>query len=194
MDPVTTLANRRAFTDRLNAAFAASRRGAAPFALLCFDLDHFKDVNDTLGHPAGDALLCQVAERVQASLREEDVVARFGGDEFAVLQTDAGDLTAIRTLAMRIGEVIAAPYLIDGNELLVTASIGISHYSPKIAAPDVMMVQADLALYRAKNEGRNCSRFHGEGLDQEVENRPLPRQGRTRSAPDLRRVVETSAA
>jgi len=167
-DALTALANRRAFIDRLNAHFAASKRSSLPFALLYFDLDNFKDVNDTLGHPAGDALLCQVADRVKNCLREVDLVARFGGDEFAVLQTDVANLTAASTLATRIGKVIAAPYLIEGNEVLVTASIGISLYSPEVAGPEAMMIQADLALYRAKEDGRNCFRFHGGGLDQEV--------------------------
>ena len=170
-DALTALANRRAFADRLEAAFAASRRGSGPFALLYFDLDHFKDVNDTLGHPAGDALLRQVADRVKDSMRKEDLVARFGGDEFAVLQTDIADLTAAGTLATAIGKVVAAPYTIDGNEVRVTASIGISCYSTEIAGPEAMMMQADLALYRAKEDGRNCFRFHSEDLDREVEDR-----------------------
>jgi diguanylate cyclase (GGDEF)-like protein len=170
-DALTALANRRAFTDRLSTAFAAGRRGSAPFALHCFDLDNFKDVNDTLGHPAGDALLRQVANRVKSSMRGADLFARFGGDEFAVLQTNIADLTAAGTLAAKIGQFVAAPYLIEGNEVRVTASIGISCYTPQIAGPEAMMTQADLALYRAKEDGRNCFRFHSEELDGEVEER-----------------------
>jgi len=182
-DALTGLANRRSFTERLDAAFAGSRRGARPFALLYFDLDHFKDVNDTLGHPIGDALLRQVAARVKGTTRANDVVARFGGDEFAVLQTDVGDLTSAGALATEIGTVIAAPYVIEGNVVGTTASIGVSRYSAEIAGPDNMMMQADLALYRAKEDGRNCFRFHGRQLDLEV-------QARVTIADELRGAIE----
>ncbi len=171
MDALTLLANRRAFVDRLNAAFAACSRGATPFAVIYFDLDHFKDVNDTLGHGIGDALLRQVAERVISAVRQNDIVARFGGDEFAILQSDVDDPAAAGVLAAKIGSLVAKPYLIEGNEVHITASIGISHYSPDIAGPDAMMIQADLALYRAKGDGRNCFRFHSADLDRQVEER-----------------------
>ena len=105
-DALTGLMNRRAFNDRLNAAFAASRRGAAPFALLYFDLDHFKDANDTLGHPIGDRLLQAVAERVTATVRQSDAVARFGGDEFAVLQSDVSHF-APEMVARKINQLLA---------------------------------------------------------------------------------------
>ena len=171
LDALTALANRRAFIERLNLAFIACQRGAAPFAVLYFDLDQFKDVNDTLGHPIGDALLRQVADRVKTAVREGDVVARFGGDEFAVLQLDALDLAAASTLAAKIGKVVAAPYLIEGSEVHITASIGVSPYTPDVAGPNAMMIQADLALYRAKAEGRNCFRFHSDDLDHQVQER-----------------------
>ena len=170
-DALTSLANRRAFVERLNETFAACERGGKPIAVLYFDLDHFKDVNDTLGHPIGDALLRQVASRVTSVTRETDVVARFGGDEFAIMQSEANDLTAAGTLAARIGRILAKPYFIEGNEVHITASIGISHYSPDIVGPDAMMIQADLALYRAKEDGRNCFRFHSADLDQQVQER-----------------------
>ena len=171
LDPLTSLANRRAFIERLNLAFIACQRGATPFALLYFDLDQFKDVNDTLGHPIGDALLRQVAERVKGAIREGDVVARFGGDEFAVLQSDVVDVAASSTLAAKIGKVLAAPYLFEGSEVHITASIGISRYTADVVGPSAMMMQADLALYRAKAEGRNCFRFHSADLDQQVQER-----------------------
>ena len=170
-DALTSLANRRAFVERLNETFAACERGGKPIAVLYFDLDHFKDVNDTLGHPIGDALLRQVASRVTSVTRETDVVARFGGDEFAIMQSEANDLTAAGTLAARIGKILAESYFIEGNEVHITASIGISHYSPDIVGPDAMMIQADLALYRAKEDGRNCFRFHSADLDQQVQER-----------------------
>ncbi len=170
-DTLTSLANRRAFVERLHDSFAACRRGAKSFAVLYFDLDHFKDVNDTLGHPIGDALLCQVAARVKSATRENDVVARFGGDEFAILQSDANDHTAAGTLATKIGKILAEPYFIEGNEVHISASIGVSRYAPVVAGPDAMMIQADLALYRAKGDGRNCFRFHSADLDRDVQER-----------------------
>jgi diguanylate cyclase (GGDEF)-like protein len=167
-DPLTALANRRAFLERLTMAFATSRRSARPFAVLFVDLDAFKDVNDTLGHAIGDALLRQVAQRLRSTVRPTDLVARFGGDEFAILQADASDPVAAATLAARVGTCIAAPFEIEGHEVRIAASIGISLYSADVAGPDAMMMQADLALYRAKGDGRNCSRFHTGQLDQEV--------------------------
>jgi diguanylate cyclase (GGDEF)-like protein len=167
-DPLTTLANRRAFLERLTMAFAASGRSASPLALLFIDLDDFKDVNDTLGHAIGDALLRQVVQRLRNTIRPTDLVARFGGDEFAILQADASDPIAASTLATRVGTCLAAPFEIEGHEVRITASIGISLYSADVAGPDAMMMQADLALYRAKGDGRNCFRFHTGQLDQEV--------------------------
>jgi diguanylate cyclase (GGDEF)-like protein len=171
MDTLTSLANRRAFIERLGAAFAACRRGANPFAILYFDLDHFKDVNDTLGHAIGDELLRQVASRVTDATRENDIVARFGGDEFAILQSDANDIAAAGALAAKIGQILAEPYSIEGNEVHISVSIGISRYAPDVPGPDAMIIQADLALYRAKEDGRNCYRFHSADLDREVQNR-----------------------
>jgi diguanylate cyclase len=170
-DVLTSLANRRAFTERLAAAFAGCGRGGRPFAVLYFDLDHFKDVNDTLGHAFGDALLQQVAIRVLAAVRDNDVVARIGGDEFAILQSDVTDLDAAGALAAKIKKILSEPYSIEGNEVHLSASIGISHYTPDVAGPDAMMIQADLALYRAKADGRNCVRFHNAELDREVNER-----------------------
>ena len=172
-DTLTSLPNRRAFMQRIHAAFAAANRGGKPFAVLYFDLDHFKDVNDTLGHPMGDAILRQAAVRVMGAIRENDVVARFGGDEFAIMQSDTSDLTAVATLAAKIGKILAEPYFVEGNEVHVTASIGVSCYAADIVGPDAMMIQADLALYRAKEDGRNCFRFHSADLDREVEERVI---------------------
>jgi diguanylate cyclase (GGDEF)-like protein len=168
-DPLTTLANRRAFLERLTMACATSRRSASPFAVLFLDLDDFKDVNDTLGHAIGDTLLRQVVQRLRNTVRPTDLVARFGGDEFAILQADASDPVAAATLAARIGTSLADPFEIEGHEVRITASIGISPYSADVAGPAVMMMQADLALYRAKGDGRNCFRFHTGELDQEVD-------------------------
>jgi diguanylate cyclase (GGDEF)-like protein len=170
-DSLTMLANRRLFVERLDAAFASARQGASPFAVIFFDLDNFKDINDTLGHPSGDALLRQVGARIGATLREADLFARFGGDEFAVLAGNAANLAAPSNLASRIVMLFAAPFVIEGNEVHITASIGISRYAPELAGPQAMMMQADLALYRAKEDGRNCFRFHSAELDQQVHDR-----------------------
>ncbi len=172
-DALTGLANRRAFVERLSDTFAACRRGAKPFAVLYFDLDHFKDINDTLGHPVGDAVLCQVAARVTSAIRENDVVARFGGDEFAIMQSDTQNPDTVSVLAAKIGKILAEPYFVAGNEVRITVSIGVSCYAADVIGPDALMIQADLALYRAKQDGRNCFRFHTADLDHEVEERVI---------------------
>lgn len=170
-DPLTGLFNRRAFNEHLAAAFAASRRGSLSFSVLYFDLDHFKDINDTLGHPAGDRLLQNVAERVRAVVRRTDVVARFGGDEFAVLQIGVSDFGNATLLAAKLNKMLAAPFTLDGNDVRLSASIGIAQCSAELAEPDAIMVQADLALYRAKEDGRNCFRFHSPELDRDLHER-----------------------
>ena len=170
-DSLTGLANRAAFLERLNLEFARAKRGGSQFAVHYLDLDHFKDVNDTLGHPVGDKLLQAVAGRLMSCVRETDMVARFGGDEFAVLQDDIANTINVETLAAKIGEVISALYAIDGNQVHTTASIGIVPYGSDIAGADVMMMKADLALYRAKNDGRNQFRFHVAKLDEQTRER-----------------------
>jgi diguanylate cyclase (GGDEF)-like protein len=170
-DALTSLANRRGFIERLGATFASYERRGAPFAVLCLDIDHFKDVNDTLGHAVGDALLRETADRLLEAVRVTDIVARLGGDEFAILQTNVRDLAAAGTLAAKIGDLVRVPFAINGNELHVSCSIGISRYTPDVVSPDAMMIQADLALYRAKEDGRNCFRFHSADLDHEVKER-----------------------
>ena len=170
-DGLTGLANRTTFVDRLRQTFAATRRGANPFAVLYLDLDHFKDVNDTLGHAIGDLLLKGVAERLKLNTRESDVVARLGGDEFAVVQTEMDDPTRAGELAAKILHALSEPYLIRDNEVRITVSIGIAPFAADTATPDQMLTQADLALYRAKEQGRNRYRFHSEDLDAQVRQR-----------------------
>lgn len=182
-DTLTTLANRRAFMKRLKLAFSASQRSAPPFAVLYLDIDEFKDVNDTLGHAMGDKLLKAVVERLKLVVREEDLVARFGGDEFAILTYNVTDPTEAGTLAARVGASLAEPFMIDGHKISVTSSTGIALFSREIAGPEAIMVQADLALYGAKDEGRNCYRFHSQDLDQQVHER-------VRVADELRVAVE----
>jgi len=170
-DALTALPNRVAFMDELQAAFAHAQRGGEGFAVLYLDLDHFKDVNDTLGHPKGDELLQLVAERLLRCVRVTDTVARFGGDEFAILQANVNDMTQIEALARKINAVLSAPIAIGGSQINATASIGVVPYRPDIGDAEAMMSKADLALYRAKAAGRNQHRFHDAALDEEVRDR-----------------------
>lgn len=170
-DQLTGLPNRPAFVDRLHEAFASCRRGAKAFAVLYLDLDRFKDVNDTLGHVEGDHLLREVAARIKKTIRASDFAARFGGDEFAVLQTDLRDPSDAGALAAKLMKSMATPYRLDGNEIRLTASAGIAFYDPEIASPEAVLTQADLALYRAKDGGRDRYCFHSPELDREVHER-----------------------
>jgi diguanylate cyclase (GGDEF)-like protein len=135
---------------------------------LYLDLDKFKPVNDTFGHPVGDALLQQVTERLKGCTRESDLIARLGGDEFAIIQGEMRDLASAGALAARVQLDLAAPYIINGQEINISVSIGISPYVAGNTTAAAMLVQADLALYRSKDEGRNQYRFHSEDLDKEV--------------------------
>jgi diguanylate cyclase (GGDEF)-like protein len=182
-DPLTSLANRRVFEERLDIAFAASRRGGNVFAVHFIDLDGFKDVNDTHGHAMGDLLLRAVVARLTKLVRKTDVLARFGGDEFAVLQADANDPESSAALAQKIINAMAVPFVIAGNDVNVTASIGIAPYAADTPAPGALMIQADRALYRAKDDGENCYRSHSSELDQQV-------RSRTTLAEELRAGVE----
>lgn len=167
-DGLTGLANRATFTERLAQSFAAAQRGAKPFAILYLDLDKFKPVNDSFGHPIGDLLLQQVAQRLKSCTRVTDLVARLGGDEFAVLQGEISDPASAGALAAKIQTALATPFFLDGNEVHISVSIGISPYVASSTGPDAMLVQADLALYRSKDEGRNQYHFHSNELDREV--------------------------
>ena len=163
-DPITGLASRKAFMDALGQAFAAGQRGASAFAIHYLDLDHFKDVNDVLGHSKGDELLKLVAQRLKAVRRTSDLIARFGGDEFAVLQFDVSDPSDAGALADRILHDLAEPYDL-GTQIHVTASIGIAVFAHDVAGPEELVKRADMALYRAKDLGRNQYHFHSEELD-----------------------------
>jgi diguanylate cyclase (GGDEF)-like protein/PAS domain S-box-containing protein len=170
-DGLTGLANRATLIERLHQAFAAARRGATPFAVFYLDLDHFKRINDTLGHPVGDLLLQEVARRLRFSVRENDVVARLGGDEFAVLQLDVSDPTQSAAMASNIRDALLAPYHLAGNALHISVSIGISTYSEASLDADSLLGQSDMALYRAKEMGRNQYHFHSDEISREVAER-----------------------
>lgn len=152
-DALTGLPNRMLFRDRLQQALARISRGQN-CAVIYLDLDHFKTVNDTLGHPLGDALLRAVGERLSRSLRQTDTVARLGGDEFAIVQTDIRDAANAVNLAERLVNDLGAPYDLDGHQVVVGPSIGIALAPLDGADPDQLMKNADLALYNAKMAGR----------------------------------------
>jgi len=162
-DPLTGLANRQAFMEELERAYVAAERGATPFAILYLDLDHFKDVNDVLGHSKGDEVLTLVAKRLKNVRRSSDLIARFGGDEFGILQSDVSDPSDAGMLAARVLQDLAAPYDI-GTQIGLTASIGIAVFTHDVSGPEEMVKQADMALYRAKDLGRNQYHFHSERL------------------------------
>lgn len=182
-DGLTGLANRTTFMERLRQAFAAARRGALPFAVLYLDLDKFKPVNDTLGHPSGDAVLQQVAARLKECTRESDLIARLGGDEFVILQCEIHDPTNAGELAGKIQIALARPYNVQGNEVNISVSIGICPYDPDIVDADSILGQADRALYRSKEKGRNCYHFHSDDLDRDV-------MERVTLGEELRRAIE----
>ncbi len=172
-DGLTNLPNRTLFREQLEQALRLAKRGDR-LAVLCLDLDHFKDINDSLGHPIGDALLTEVGRRLSSCIREGDTVARLGGDEFAVVQLcGAGESNLAVSLASRIVEVVAAPYDIAGHQLLIGVSIGISLAPDDDKDPDELLKKADLALYRAKADGRGTYRFFEAGMDARAQARRL---------------------
>lgn len=170
-DALTNLPNRYTFTKTLERAIAQSRRAGQEFAVLSLDLDNFKDVNDTRGHPAGDRLLQIVAERLLAGVRLNDSVARFGGDEFAILLGDPRDADEIAAVASRLIASVSKPYVINGLESLVSASIGVAMSGKDGSDAEALMSNADIALYRAKEEGRQTYRFFSNEMHQEVQER-----------------------
>jgi diguanylate cyclase (GGDEF)-like protein/PAS domain S-box-containing protein len=170
-DGLTGLANRATFMERLRQLYAAAKRGAPHFAVLYLDLDRFKPVNDTLGHPIGDRLLQEVAQRLRECTRQSDLVARLGGDEFAILQAELSELANASELATKLLEALSAPFVIEGHGIRIGASIGISPFNAESDSSEVLLSRADIALYRAKEEGRGQFRFHSADLDQKVSER-----------------------
>jgi diguanylate cyclase (GGDEF)-like protein len=170
-DPLTGLADRSRLHAELGANLARIRRGGLPLAVLCLDLDRFKEVNDTLGHPAGDALLRRVADRLRKTVRGEDLVARVGGDEFVIIQTNTRDPQAAEALARRLVERVCRPCVVNGHAITLGVSIGIAKAPCDGDEPDVLIKHADLALYRAKAEGRGKYRFFEPEMDAQVKAR-----------------------
>jgi diguanylate cyclase (GGDEF)-like protein len=169
-DALTDLPNRVLFREHMDEALAGVRRRGGPVAVLCLDLDHFKQVNDTLGHPVGDALLKAVATRLQGCLRERDVMARLGGDEFAIIQFGSGAQEA-SAIAQRIVESIASPFAIDSHQVLVGTSIGIAIAPDDGLDADRLLKNADMALYKAKADGRGTFRFFEGEMDARAQQR-----------------------
>jgi diguanylate cyclase (GGDEF)-like protein/PAS domain S-box-containing protein len=169
-DALTDLPNRTLFRERLDQELRHIAR-AGRVAVLCLDLDHFKDVNDTLGHPIGDDLLKQVAKRLTECLRDTDTICRLGGDEFAVVQTDALGVRETSGLANRLIEIVSAPYIVQGHQVVVGTSIGISVAPDDGRDPDQLLKNADMALYRAKSDGRGSYRYFEVGMDAKAQAR-----------------------
>jgi diguanylate cyclase (GGDEF)-like protein len=163
-DALTDLPNRVLLRERLEYELKRVKRGEC-LAVLCLDLDHFKGVNDTLGHPIGDELLKVVADRLRGCTREPDTIARLGGDEFAVIMTSMQQPSDAAALSRRIRDAIANPYLIDGHQIIVDISIGISVSPMDAAEADQLLKNADMALYGAKADGRGIYRFFEPEMD-----------------------------
>ena len=171
-DSLTDLPNRRALADRLNQLLAA-RADNPGIAVLCLDVDYLKSVNDTLGHPVGDALLKAIAQRLRSASRKGDTVARFGGDEFVVVQAGVDQPGNATELAQRIIDAVSAPYSIDGNEVVIGISVGIALGPAHGSTADQLINNGDVALYRAKAEGRGTYRFYEPDMDADVRARRL---------------------
>ncbi len=163
-DALTKLPNRSLLAERIEQAIAQAGRGSR-FAVLCLDLDNFKQVNDTLGHPVGDELLCAVADRLRSCVREIDTVARLGGDEFAIIQSDIQSSEDAERLSRRLVECVGAPYEFNGQRAVIGCSVGISLAPGDGTSGEKLLKNADVALYRAKMDGRGTWRFFEPAMD-----------------------------
>ncbi|HLW91753.1 MAG TPA: EAL domain-containing protein, partial [Roseiarcus sp.] len=172
-DAVTELPNRRCFEEQLAITLKACRQAQDKVTVLFLDLDDFKQVNDSLGHARGDKLLAAIAERLQAIVRPSDLVARWGGDEFAILQRPVNDEQQTAALAEEIVREVSRPVFIDGYEVIVGVSIGSSSAPQDGATPDVILSNADMALYAAKGDGRGKWRAFEKSMDAKIQIRRL---------------------
>jgi len=170
-DPLTGLPNRELFRNHLHQELARLKRTQGMLALLLLDLDHFKDVNDTLGHPIGDRLLETVAQRLKDCVRAVDAPARLGGDEFAVILSDLRSPDEAAAVARKIVKRVSEPFMLDGHKTRIGASIGITMSPLDDTNVDGLLRNADLALYRAKSEQRNTYRFYSSDMTVQIEDR-----------------------
>lgn len=167
-DSLTKLPNRTLFMDRLSHALSRGRRDRSQVAVLFLDLDRFKKVNDTLGHNAGDKLLQQAARRLTACVRETDTVARLGGDEFTVILPDLHNAHNTELVARKMLQCLAEPFIIDGAEMLVTGSLGITVFPDDGEDAETLLKNADTAMYKGKEDGRNTFRFFTAKMNAEA--------------------------
>jgi diguanylate cyclase (GGDEF)-like protein/PAS domain S-box-containing protein len=164
-DPLTGLPNRVLFRDRVERAIAHAERTQSQLALMFLDLDNFKTINDSLGHSVGDALLKAAATRMQTLIRETDSIGRQGGDEFAILVTGVEAVSAVSAVVLKVLQELAPPFVIDGQELAVSASMGIAMFPADGRDFETLLKRADTAMYHAKEEGRNTYRFFAEQMN-----------------------------
>jgi two-component system, cell cycle response regulator len=160
-DPLTGLANRRLLAERMSMALVHARRNPGAMAVVYLDLDGFKQINNTLGHGAGDTLLKMVAERLVATVREEDTVARLGGDEFIMGLWHLSGTDDAAKVVSKVIEVVSQPYAVEGHTVSITASAGIGMYPLHGEDADTLMRSADQALYETKRAGKNAYRVSG---------------------------------
>jgi diguanylate cyclase (GGDEF)-like protein len=170
-DSLTGLPNRLQLHQHLDRAVARGKRHGHLMAVFCLDLDRFKDINDTLGHATGDALLAEVSARLKESVREVDLVGRLGGDEFAIVAEDLAAPEDAMRLARRVCTALAETYHVNGHEVTISASIGIAIGPLDREPADALLKNADLALYRAKEDGRNTFRFFEPAMDAALQRR-----------------------
>jgi diguanylate cyclase (GGDEF)-like protein len=170
-DSLTGLPNRAVFTEHLGREVAKARDAGEPVAVLCIGLDGFKAVNDLYGHPAGDALLVAAAQRLRAAARCNELVARLGGDEFAIVQCGGSQPDHANRLTQRILAVLAEPFEIAAETVRITGSVGLALYPADAARPEDLIKNADVALYRAKAEGRGGARFYEAAMDESLRQR-----------------------
>ena len=168
-DALTGLPNRILFDDRLAMELAYAKRNNKKLAVMLADLDHFKNINDAMGHSSGDELLQQVGKRLTKSLRKTDTVARMGGDEFLLLLPDISEIEAVYKLAKKILESLRKPFVVNGRNIYITASIGISIFPKDGAIPNTLIRRADMAMYIAKEQGRNNYRYYRAQQGKEVQ-------------------------
>ena len=165
-DPLTNLPNRRMFHDRLEQEMKKSNRSGLPLALLLFDLDHFKQINDTYGHAAGDMLLQDAARRLGSCVRESDIVVRLGGDEFIIILSELADPNTVERIAQDALHKLAEPFQLKNEVAYVSTSIGIAFYPTDATDSSALLKSVDQAMYAAKNQGRNCYSYFTASLQQ----------------------------